>query len=198
MAGSAKLSDAESLADVNELSLLAYRPPAPKSVREILDADAGDESLRRYKESLLGHEADNVVVDASDARVVILKKITLVTEGRDDITLDINDTFKDISFKIKEGIFFQLRFSFYVQREMVTGLHYFHTISRHGIPVIKEKLMVGSYAPKKELIEYTTPPEEAPAGILWRGKYKVHSKLTDDYKTVFAKWDWTLEISKNW
>ena len=31
-----------------------YRPPAPKSMEEILKSDADDESLRKYKESLLG------------------------------------------------------------------------------------------------------------------------------------------------
>jgi len=31
-----------------------YQPPAPKSMEEILKSDADDESLRKYKESLLG------------------------------------------------------------------------------------------------------------------------------------------------
>jgi len=31
-----------------------YKPPAPKSMEEILKSDADDESLRKYKESLLG------------------------------------------------------------------------------------------------------------------------------------------------
>ena len=31
-----------------------YRPPAPKSMEEIMKSDADDESLRKYKESLLG------------------------------------------------------------------------------------------------------------------------------------------------
>jgi len=31
-----------------------YRPPAPRSMEEILRSDADDESLRKYKESLLG------------------------------------------------------------------------------------------------------------------------------------------------
>ena len=31
-----------------------YKPPAPKSLDEIVNADAEDESLRKYKEALLG------------------------------------------------------------------------------------------------------------------------------------------------
>lgn len=32
-----------------------YKPPAQKSVKEIQDLDKDDESLRKYKETLLGH-----------------------------------------------------------------------------------------------------------------------------------------------
>ena len=31
-----------------------YQPPAPKTMEEILKSDAEDESLRKYKEALLG------------------------------------------------------------------------------------------------------------------------------------------------
>lgn len=31
-----------------------YKPPAQKSVSDIINADAEDESLRKYKEALLG------------------------------------------------------------------------------------------------------------------------------------------------
>ncbi|VDM74988.1 unnamed protein product [Strongylus vulgaris] len=41
---------------------------------------------------------------------------------------------------------------------------YIHKVSRHGVQVLKETFMVGSYAPKQELQSYTTPVEEAPSG----------------------------------
>ena len=40
--------------------------------------------------------------------------------------------------------------------------------------------MVGSYAPKRELQSYTTPLEDAPSGMLYRGHYTVTSLFTDD------------------
>ncbi|KAL1453221.1 hypothetical protein WDU94_007385 [Cyamophila willieti] len=58
--------------------------------------------------------------------------------------------------------------------------------------------MVGSYPPSLELQSYTTPPEEAPSGMLARGVYSVHSLFTDDDKAEHLKWEWTFEIKKNW
>lgn len=34
-----------------------YKPPAPKSLQEIQELDKDDESLRKYKEALLGNSA---------------------------------------------------------------------------------------------------------------------------------------------
>lgn len=58
--------------------------------------------------------------------------------------------------------------------------------------------MVGSYPPKKEIQSYTTPVEEAPAGMMARGTYSVSSLFTDDDKHEHLKWDWTFEIKKDW
>lgn len=58
--------------------------------------------------------------------------------------------------------------------------------------------MVGSYAPKNELQSYKTPPEDAPSGMVTRGKYSVHSLFTDDDNHEHLKWEWTFEIKKNW
>lgn len=58
--------------------------------------------------------------------------------------------------------------------------------------------MVGSYPPKTELQSYTTPPEDAPSGLVARGSYTVHSLFTDDDKHIHLKWEWTFEIKKDW
>ena len=58
--------------------------------------------------------------------------------------------------------------------------------------------MVGSYAPKQEIQSYTTPLEEAPAGLLFRGEYNVSSLFTDDDKNVHLKWEWKFKISDEW
>ena len=40
----------------------AYKPPAQKSIEEILAADEGDESLRKYKETLLGEAQTGKII----------------------------------------------------------------------------------------------------------------------------------------
>jgi len=64
--------------------------------------------------------------------------------------------------------------------------------------VDKSDFMVGSYGPKTELHSFTTPREEAPSGMLARGTYSVKSLFTDDDKCEHLKWEWKLEIKKDW
>ena len=66
------------------------------------------------------------------------------------------------------------------------------------IPVDKMMHMVGSYPPKTEVQSYTTPAEDAPAGVMARGSYSVSSLFTDDDKHEHLKWEWSFEIKKDW
>ncbi|VDL71933.1 unnamed protein product [Nippostrongylus brasiliensis] len=159
-----------------------------------------DESLAKYKATLLGASPTNIIVDPSNPKVVIVKSITLLVDGREDVKMELDNAgaLGNSTFKLKEGCQYRLRFDFYVQREIVTGLKYVHKVSRHRVPVLKETFMVGSYAPKKELQSYTTPLEEAPSGMLHRGTYKVTSQMTDDDNHDWLTWTWTTEISKDW
>ena len=38
-----------------------YKPPAPKSLNEIKNLDTEDESLKKYKDALLGQKTDAVI-----------------------------------------------------------------------------------------------------------------------------------------
>uniref|UniRef100_A0A914RNQ8 Uncharacterized protein n=1 Tax=Parascaris equorum TaxID=6256 RepID=A0A914RNQ8_PAREQ len=119
------------------------------------------------KEQLLGEaKLGQVIVDASDPRNVLVKSITLVVDGRPDITMQLDkDHLNDAVFTIKEGAAYRIRFDFHVQREICTGLKYKQKVTRHSITVDRDTFMVGSYAPKMELQSYTTPLDEAPSGI---------------------------------
>ena len=65
-------------AENEEPELVNYKPPAQKSVKEIHELDKDDESLRKYKEALLGPgiseegEADAVLRQRSQFEVGIL------------------------------------------------------------------------------------------------------------------------------
>ena len=66
------------------------------------------------------------------------------------------------------------------------------------MPVDKANFMVGSYGPKTEPHTFTTPPEDAPSGMLSRGTYNVKSNFTDDDKNSILQWEWSFEIKKEW
>ena len=107
-----------------------YQPPPEKSIDEMLQSDKDDEALTKYKAALLGESVAGsgaVVVDPNDQRKVILKKLSLVVEGREDDSIDLTDdlaTIKNKKFVLKEGVKFRIKIDFIVQREIVHGLKY--------------------------------------------------------------------------
>lgn len=178
-----------------------YKAPEKKTIEEILELDAEDESLRKYKEALLGQAAEKVIVDANNPKNVIVQKLALVVQGRDDMELDLSGDISQLrkqTFTIKEGVQYKIRIEFFVQREIVHGLKYVQKTYRMGLPVDKMTQMVGSYPPKTEIQSYVTPFEEAPSGMLARGEYNVQSLFTDDDKTEHLKWEWSLKVEKDW
>ncbi|KAK0417989.1 hypothetical protein QR680_013315 [Steinernema hermaphroditum] len=179
-----------------------FQAPAQRTVKEILETDANDESLNRYKERLLGSvSATPIVVDNDDSRKVIPRRLSLTFDGRPDMTLEVGGGEGNNvvgNFKIKEGVSYKVKFEFQVQREIVTGLRYVHKVTRHGIPITNEKFMVGSYAPSQDMIVFTTGNEEAPSGMLGRGTYNIQSAFRDDDKNMYAEFRWTVEVAKDW
>lgn len=182
-----------------------YKAPEFRTLAEILETDKADESLRRYKEALLGGAAasGDVIYDENDKRRVIVKKLALMVDGSGDKKMELDLTgdltkLKEKKFKIKEGVSYRIRIDFICQREIVQGLKYVQKTSRKGIPVDTMTHMVGSYAPKNVIQSYTTPIEEAPSGLLFRGDYSIASQFKDDDGNNYLKWDWKFEISKEW
>lgn len=87
--------DEDNVADVNDAKGLGQDPgskvkvsdKASANVAEIMKADAGDESLRKYKESLLGKAANGDLGDTSDPRKIVVAEFRVVFEvraGRDE------------------------------------------------------------------------------------------------------------------
>ncbi|KAK7870599.1 hypothetical protein R5R35_009103 [Gryllus longicercus] len=179
-----------------------YKPPPEKTIEEILEADKEDESLQKYKEALLGEaKTGKVIVDPEDPRKVIVKKLVLCATDRPDVELDLTGDLTQLKkqvFTIKEGVSYKIRIEFIVQREIVHGLKYVQKTYRMGVPVDKMTHMVGSYPPKVEIQSYTTPAEDAPAGMMARGSYTVQSLFTDDDKHEHLKWEWAFDIKKDW
>lgn len=181
-----------------------YQPPPPRSIDELLGADQGDEALRRYKEALLGGAVAGsgaVVADQADPRKVIVKSIDLVVEGRQDDSIDLTQDLKAIkarAFVLQEAAKFRMRINFVVQREIVHGLRYVQKTKKMMVTVDKMEQMIGSFPPSSTPHSFLTAEEEAPSGMMGRGAYAVTSVFTDDDKTEHLRWEWNLEIRKDW
>jgi len=126
-----------------------------------------------------------------------MRKLSLVSDGNVIRSVDLPAN-EDYTLTIKEGAVYKIRFEFNVQREITSGLRYMHKVNRLGVPVTKECTMLGSFGPSCELYVCDTSPEEAPSGMLARGKYRVRSLITDDDKNRYLEWTWHLDIAKDW
>nr|XP_046272179.1 rho GDP-dissociation inhibitor 3 isoform X2 [Scatophagus argus] len=192
------------LADKKDLSIeeernLNYNPPAQKSLEEIQELDKDDESLVKYKQTLLG--MGPITADLSVPNVQVTRLTLLCDEAPGPITVDLTGDLQALKEKpvvLKEGAAFRLKIHFKVTREIVAGLKYFHTIERRGLKVDKVSHMVGSYGPKAEEHEFISPPDLAPNGMMSRGQFEIHSHFSDDDKNVYLAWEWTLDVKKDW
>ncbi|KAM9296048.1 LOW QUALITY PROTEIN: rho GDP-dissociation inhibitor 1 [Gastrophryne carolinensis] len=175
-----------------------YKPPAQKTIEEIQALDQHDESLRKYKEALLGP----VPATVDPAAHVVVTKLTLVcADAPGPLQLDLTGDLKKFeqeSWILKEGVEYSIKISFKVNKEIVSGLKYVQQTNRKGVKLDKSTYMVGSYGPRAEEYEYLTPIEEAPKGMLARGNYTMKSQFTDDDKTNHLSWSWNLIICKDW
>lgn len=179
-----------------------YKPPAEKALTDILNQDTEDEAMQKYKQALLGADLGKGSVPfPDDPRQVIVTKLAVLVEGHGDLELDLTgdiSKLKSKPFVLKEGCQYRVKIYFYVQRDIVTGLKYVQKTMRKGIQVDKQSNMVGSYGPKLELQSYTTSLEQSPSGMIARGSYTMKSIFTDDDKKEHLKWEWQLDLKKDW
>uniref|UniRef100_A0A8C9DLK3 Rho GDP-dissociation inhibitor 1 n=1 Tax=Prolemur simus TaxID=1328070 RepID=A0A8C9DLK3_PROSS len=143
-----------------------YKPPAQKSIQEIQELDKDDESLRKYKEALLGRVA--VSADPNVPNVIVTRLTLVCSSAPGPLELDLTgdlESFKKQSFVLKEGVEYRIKISFRVNREIVSGMKYIQHTYRKGVKIDKTDYMVGSYGPRAEEYEFLTPMEEAPKGV---------------------------------
>jgi len=182
---------------------------AIKKVDDLMKKDQDDESLKKWKESLLGNALNQDVSPKDDPRRVVIQSLTIIAEGRPDgdIVYKFDGTkeqlekLKDQPFILKEGCSYKTRIAFKVQHELVTGLKYVNTVYRKGIRVDKEETMIGSYGPQKEPHTVDIPRkgfEEAPKGMMYRGTYKANVKFIDDDGQCHLQYDYAFAIKKDW
>lgn len=176
-----------------------YKPPAQKSLQEIQELDKDDESLRKYKEALLGKGP--AVTDPNVPNVQVTRMTVVCETAPIPLVLDLTgdlENFKKNPFVMKEGVEYKVKINFKVNKEIVSGLKYTQQTFRRAVKVDKSDYMVGSYGPRSEEYEFLTTLEEAPKGMVARGTYNIKSKFTDDDKHDHLSWEWSLSIKKDW
>uniref|UniRef100_A0A8C3UC83 Rho GDP dissociation inhibitor beta n=1 Tax=Catharus ustulatus TaxID=91951 RepID=A0A8C3UC83_CATUS len=169
---------------------LNYKPPPQKTLQELQELDKDDESLAKYKKSLLGDGP--VVVDPTAPNVVVTRLTLVCDSAPGPITMDLTgdlEALKKETFVLKEGVEYRVKIHF---RVSCFPSSCFLSVAK------ATTFMVGSYGPRPEEYEFLTPIEEAPKGMLARGTYHNKSFFTDDDKHDHLTWEWNLSIKKEW
>lgn len=172
---------------------------ALKGIDDILSADAEDESLRRYKEQLLGAAAAGNVGDASGPRVKIESFDVIFEDNEHEDMIFPQGEVSDLV--IKEKASYKFRIKFRVNGDIVAGLTYKNKVKKMGVVVDSDEVMLGSYPPAPEPHEFIFPRHEylqAPSGMTGRGKYTIANTYTDDGNVEHLKTSFQVTIAKEW
>ncbi|KAI9033650.1 Rho GDP-dissociation inhibitor 2 [Phycomyces nitens] len=178
-----------------------YKPGDKKTIEQYQNLDAGDESIKKWKESL-GLDKAAAYSPQDDPRRVVVEYIALEVEGRDDVIVDLStkealEQAKKNPFTIKASTEFRMKVKFRVQHEVVSGLKYIQIVKRMGIRVDKTEEMIGSYGPSADAYEKKFQLEEAP-NRLHSGHYSAVSRFVDDDNVVHMEWNWSFDVKKDW
>ncbi|XP_030456991.1 rho GDP-dissociation inhibitor 1-like [Syzygium oleosum] len=169
------------------------------TLKEQFEKDKDDESLRRWKEQLLGSVDFDSVGETLEPDVKIVS-LAIISPDRPDIVLQIpeNGKPKGLWFTLKEGSRYSLKFTFQVCNNIVSGLKYSNTVWKTGVKVDSTKEMIGTFSPQQEPYMHEMPEETTPSGIFARGSYSARSKFVDDDNKCYLEINYTFDIRKDW
>lgn len=169
------------------------------TLKEQLEKDKDDESLRRWKEQLLGSVDMEAVGETLEPDVKIVS-LAIKSPGRSDIVLAVPATGnpKGSWFTLKEGSRYSLEFTFEVQNNIVSGLKYTNTVWKTGVKVDSTKEMLGTFSPQAEPYTHELPEDTTPSGLFARGSYSAKTKFTDDDDKCHLEINYTFDIRKEW
>lgn len=169
------------------------------ALKEQLEMDKDDESLRKWKEQLLAG-VDLSEVGENPNPEVKIGSLTIITADRSDLVLPIPfvPNAKGFAFSLKDGSRYRLKFSFTVSNNIVSGLRYTNTVWKTGLRVENTKVMLGTFSPQKEPYTYELEEETTPSGLFARGSYSARTKFVDDDGKCYLEMSYYFEIRKDW
>ena len=190
------------------VSVFQVPKAAASTIEEILAKDTEDESLRKYKESLLGTAINGNIGDKSDPRRVIVDEFIVMfapEEQRSNLVyrLDNAEGIEEMNkngITLKENVKYKFIIKFRVQHDILHGLKFVNTVSRMLLSDTDE-LMIGSYPPSTNVHVFEFPRfdyETAPSGMMYRGKYNCKSTFIDQDNNKHLEFKYNLHIRDKW
>ncbi|CAL9057269.1 unnamed protein product [Musa banksii] len=140
--GGRDVEDEEVDADEDEEAGADGFVPSPLiPLKDQLEKDKEDESLRRWKEKLLGCVEGEL--DGQTEPEVTFHSIGVVSEGHvDSVTsLPVAEMQNRVLFTLKEGSKYRLKLTFSVRHNIVSGLTYSNTVWKRGLKDVMHKLL---------------------------------------------------------
>ncbi|KAJ4822767.1 hypothetical protein Tsubulata_004161 [Turnera subulata] len=183
--------------DDNGVPAPGFVPGPLLSLKEQIEKDKEDDSLRRWKEKLLGCLEEDL--NGQLEPEVKFHSIGILSDDFGEIStpLPVNESQKSRAlFTLKEGSRYQLKLTFSVLHNIVSGLIYSNTVWKGGLQVDQSKGMLGTFAPQREPYVHTLEEETTPSGLLARGVYSAKLKFEDDDKRCHMELKYSFEIKK--
>ncbi|EOX94369.1 hypothetical protein QUC31_004506 [Theobroma cacao] len=179
-------------------AVAGFVPGPLLSLKEQIEKDKDDDSLRRWKEKLLGCvEGD---LNGQMEPEVKFHSIGIISDDLGEVNyplpIDRNQNGL-LLFTLKEGSQYQLKLSFSVLHNIVSGLTYSNTVWKAGLQVDQNKGMLGTFAPQREPYVYILDEETTPSGVLARGIYSAKLKFEDDDRRCHMELNYSFEIKKS-
>ncbi|XP_009797300.1 rho GDP-dissociation inhibitor 1 [Nicotiana tabacum] len=175
----------------------SYVPGPLLSLKDQIEKDKEDESLRRWKEKLLGClESD---LNGQMEPEVKFHSVGILSSDFEEINTPLpikEGQRKSVLFTLKEGSEYRLKLTFSVLHNIVSGLAYTNTVWKAGLQVDQSKGMLGTFAPQREPYIHMLEEETTPSGALARGTYTAKLKFVDDDKRCYLELNYSFEISK--
>lgn len=138
----------------------------------------------------------------SEQAELVLLAVTVHAEGSERLRLNPADTALPAGpVVIKEGARYSLCLEFRVDRGDTAGVRYTQVVKRANVTVDKAEEVLGAYGPSPEGSPYRKElaQDEAPTGLQARsGTYKVRSRIVGDDATVYADFEWSYKLGKDW
>ncbi|KNA11732.1 hypothetical protein SOVF_132410 [Spinacia oleracea] len=174
-----------------------FVPPPLVPLQHHLEKDKDDESLRRWKEKLLGRvEGD---LNGQVEPEVTFHSIGVMShdlgENNTRLPLDESQSSK-VLFSLKEDSQYRFKLAFTVKYNIVSGLTYSNTVWRAGVQVDQSEGMLGTFAPQPLPYIHLLDEETTPSGALARGVYSAKLRFVDDDKKCHMELSYTFEITK--